>query len=70
LTVNIYAHNEDIGELQKYLNGLRYPYRRVNRIGPGRHHDDKRDNADAEIHLSTQANMTNYKTAEFWPVKA
>lgn len=67
LTVNIYAHNEDIGELQKYLNGLKdIPIDAYIASDPGVIMMIRETIPDAEIHLSTQANMTNYKTAEFW----
>ncbi|MGN0659813.1 MAG: U32 family peptidase [Emergencia sp.] len=67
LTVNIFAHNEDIQPLREYLNQVREVgidafivsdpgvIDLIQEIIPG-----------AEIHLSTQANMTNYRTASFW----
>ncbi len=67
LTVNIFAHNEDIGPLAEYLE-------KIKDIGidayivsdPGIVMMFSEIIPGAEIHLSTQANMTNYKTAEFW----
>lgn len=67
LTVNIYAHNEDIGPLRHYLASVRA-------LGidgylvsdPGIIMMIKEIIPDAVIHLSTQANMTNYETARFW----
>ena len=67
LTVNIFAHNEDIEPLTEYLN-------KVKTLGidgyivsdPGIIAMIKDIIPDAEIHLSTQANMTNYQTAKFW----
>lgn len=67
LTVNIFAHNEDIMPLREYLN-------RVKDLGidaylvsdPGIFSLVKELIPNAEIHLSTQANMTNYQTAMFW----
>lgn len=67
LTVNIYAHNEDVKPFEEYLN-------KIKDIGidafivsdPGIMLLIKEVIPDAELHLSTQANMTNYKTAEFW----
>lgn len=67
LTVNIYAHNEDIDPFIDYLN-------RVKDLGidafiasdPGVIDMILEVIPDAEIHLSTQANMTNYRTANFW----
>ncbi|MBR5229223.1 MAG: U32 family peptidase [Firmicutes bacterium] len=67
LTINIYAHNEDIQPLTEYLHKIKDfdidafivsdvgIITLIQEIIP-----------DAEIHLSTQANMTNYQTAKFW----
>ncbi|MEE1038922.1 MAG: U32 family peptidase [Eubacterium sp.] len=67
LTLNIFPHNYDIEDLEKYLH-------EVKDLGidafivsdPGTIMMVKEIIPDAEIHLSTQANLTNYKTAEFW----
>lgn len=67
LAVNIFPHNDDIEPLTAYLNQVR-------QIGldglivsdPGVLEIAKEVMPDVELHLSTQANMTNYKTAEFW----
>lgn len=67
LTLNIFAHNEDIEPLTDYL-------RRIAPLGidafivsdPGIVDLLQEIIPDAEIHLSTQANMTNYRTAGFW----
>lgn len=67
LTVNIFAHNEDIEPLTAYLEQIKDLgldafivsdpgiVDLIQEVIPG-----------AEIHLSTQANMTNYRTAGFW----
>jgi len=67
LTLNIFAHNYDFDRLEQYLDEIAHiPFDAyiISDAGvislvmekfPGR-----------EIHLSTQANTTNYKTAEFW----
>lgn len=67
LTINIFAHNEDIEPLTQYLMDIKDIgldafivsdpgiIDLIQEIIPG-----------AEIHLSTQANMTNYRTANFW----
>lgn len=67
VTVNIFAHNEDIdgmGEYIKTLDELGVDavivsdlgiFSVVKEVAPG-----------LEVHVSTQANNTNYKTAEFW----
>ncbi|MDD6881864.1 MAG: U32 family peptidase [Firmicutes bacterium] len=67
LTVNIFAHNEDIEPFIQYL-------KKVKDLGidafiasdPGVIDMIQEVIPDAEIHLSTQANMTNYRTANFW----
>ena len=67
LAVNIFPHNEDIQPLTAYLAS-------VKSIGldglivsdPGVIVLAKEIMPEIELHLSTQANMTNYKTAEFW----
>lgn len=67
MTVNIFAHNEDIGELEKYLDRLKgIPIDAFIASDPGVITMIREAVPGAEIHLSTQANMTNYKTAEFW----
>ena len=67
LAINIFAHNEDIKPLEQYLHYIKD-------IGidafiasdPGIIHMIQDIIPNAEIHLSTQANMTNYQTANFW----
>lgn len=67
LAVNIFPHNEDIEPLTEYLT-------KVKPLGldglivsdPGVISLAKEIMPEIELHLSTQANMTNYKTADFW----
>ena len=67
MALNIFAHNEDIGPFTEYL-------RSVKDLGidafiaadPGVIDMIWEVMPDAEVHLSTQANMTNYRTAKFW----
>ena len=67
LAVNIYAHNEDLNPLKKYL-------KEVKDLGidaylvsdPGVMELIRQIIPEAELHLSTQANMTNYMAARFW----
>lgn len=67
MTINIFAHNEDIGELSQYLDQLsEIPIDAFIVSDPGIIMMIRETIPGAEIHLSTQANMTNYKTAEFW----
>lgn len=67
MTINIFAHNEDIAELETYLDQLKDIAIDAFIVSdPGIIMMIREAIPDAEIHLSTQANMTNYKTAEFW----
>lgn len=67
LTVNIYAHNEDLEPFYEYLNQIKdIDIDAFIVSDPGVMLIIKEIIPDAELHLSTQANMTNIKTAEFW----
>lgn len=67
LTVNVFAHNEDICQLENYLNQIKeIPIDAFIVSDPGIVMMIREMIPNAEIHLSTQANTTNYKTAEFW----
>ena len=69
LTLNIYAHNEDIEPLKEYLNRLKDLKEKPDGIlisDPGIMLMVKEYLPEVELHLSTQANMTNYETAKFW----
>ena len=67
MTINIFAHNEDIQELEEYLDRIcEIPIDAFIVSDPGIIMMIREKLPDVEIHLSTQANMTNYKTAEFW----
>ncbi|MCQ2554468.1 MAG: U32 family peptidase [Clostridia bacterium] len=67
LTLNIYPHNEDIEPLKKYLNDIKdLDIDAYLCSDPGMISVLKSIIPDACIHLSTQANMTNYETAMFW----
>lgn len=67
LTMNIIPHNEDLKGIPDYI-------RQVSGIGidaailsdPGVYSMVKEAVPEMEIHLSTQANNTNWKSAEFW----
>lgn len=67
ITVNIFAHNEDIEALPQYLSAL-------NDIRPdgllisdlGVFMLAKEYAGDIPLHISTQANSVNYKTVEAW----
>lgn len=67
LTVNIYAHNEDIVPFEEYLQKIKdIDIDAFIVSDPGIMMLIRDAIPNAELHLSTQANMTNYKTAEFW----
>lgn len=67
ITVNIVPHNDDLTGIEEYLKYLQ-------KIGadalivadPGVVDIVKQTIPDMRIHLSTQANTTNYHTANFW----
>lgn len=67
LALNIFAHNADILTLTDYLIRLKtIPIDAFIVSDPGIIMLIKSILPDAELHLSTQANMTNYMTANFW----
>lgn len=67
LTMNIIPHNDDIEKMPEYVG-------RVSKMGvdaiilsdPGVYSIVREEAPDMEIHLSTQANNTNWRSAEFW----
>ncbi len=67
LTINIFAHNNDIDRLPDYLDSIKdIPLDAVIISDPGILTIVKEKLPDLEIHLSTQANTTNYMSAQFW----
>ncbi|MBO4864495.1 MAG: U32 family peptidase [Eubacterium sp.] len=69
VTTNIYAHNEDIEKAEAYFEELRdLGVDAVLISDPGMFSIASKvlDNSDTEIHISTQANNTNYMTYRFW----
>jgi putative protease len=67
VTVNIIPHNEDFIGLPEYLKELEDAG--VDAIifsDPGVYLAAKESVPNMELHLSTQANNTNYRSAEFW----
>ena len=67
MTINIYAHNGDIPLLRDYIGRIRkIPVDAFLVSDPGVMALIREQIPDAEIHLSTQANTTNYVTAGFW----
>lgn len=67
MTLNIFAHNEDIEPLRSYLDTIKdIPIDAFIVSDPGVICIVREIMPEAELHLSTQANMTNYVTARFW----
>lgn len=67
MTINIYPHNNDIEPLTNYLHKIKHiPIDAYLISDPGVMSLVKEIIPDAEIHLSTQANTTNYLSANFW----
>ncbi len=65
ITVNIYAHNHQIEELPEYLQFLKsINVDAVIVSDPGVF--SLAQEAGLNIHISTQANITSWKSAEFW----
>lgn len=67
MTINIFAHNRDINLLSAYLEKIKHiPVDAFIVSDPGVIYIIKQVMPEAEIHLSTQANTTNYASATFW----
>ncbi len=67
MTINIYPHNDDIPVLTDYIRKLKgIPIDAFIVSDPGVISLIKEILPNAELHLSTQANTTNYMTAKFW----
>lgn len=67
MAMNIFAHNEDIQPLRAYLERIKHiPIDAFIVSDPGVITILKEVIPDAELHMSTQANMTNFVTANFW----
>jgi len=67
VTINIFAHNEHLAKLPAYLKELKKIRPDALIVSdPGVISVIKKYWAEAEIHLSTQANCTNTSAAEFW----
>ncbi len=67
LTLNIIPHNDDIAILENYLLEIKHlPFDAYIISDPGVLSILQEVYPNAEVHLSTQANNTNYKSAAFW----
>lgn len=67
VTINIFAHNDDLAALPDYVKQLqRLGVDGVIISDPGILVYVKKNAPDLPVHLSTQANVTNYGSAQFW----
>jgi putative protease len=67
LTMNIYAHNTKIkGFMEELERMLQYEPDAIIMSDPGLIGLTRREFPELEIHLSTQANCTNWSSAAFW----
>ncbi|MDR0273703.1 MAG: U32 family peptidase [Clostridiales bacterium] len=67
VAVNVCAHNDDFKELDEYLFALgKIKADAILISDPGVFIRAKKIIPNVEIHISTQANITNYATAAFW----
>ena len=67
LTMNIYAHNSKIkGFMDEMERMLQYEPDAMIMSDPGLIHLARKEFPQLDIHLSTQANCTNWASADFW----
>lgn len=67
LTVNSFLNNDDLPGFQRYLEEIKdIPVDAYIAADPGVIAIIREVSPEKEIHLSTQANTTNWKTVEFW----
>lgn len=67
VTCNIFAHNEDFAELPDYVRFLKeINVDAVLVADPGVFSVIRKTVPELDVHISTQANSTNYHTALFW----
>ena len=67
VTANIFAHNYDLEGIKRYFGELKYTgVDAVLVSDPGVFMIAREEMPDMEIHISTQANNTNYATYLFW----
>ncbi len=67
LTMNIYAHNTKIkGFMDEMERVLQYEPDAMIMADPGLIHLARKEFPQLDIHLSTQANCTNWASADFW----
>ncbi len=69
VTANIYAHNGDLSGLRSYFESMRDMKEKPDALlvaDPGVFRLAAEILPDMELHISTQANTTNYESARFW----
>jgi putative protease len=67
LTINIYPDNHDIAELYRHLDAMAaIPFDAYIAADPGVIAMIREVSPERAIHLSTQANTTNWKSVQFW----
>ncbi len=67
VTMNIIPHNKDLDQIPKYVEEIsKMDIDAIIVADPGILSIVKEVNPSIEVHLSTQANNTNWKSAEFW----
>ncbi len=67
LVMNIIPHNEDLDALETYIEEVKsIGFDAIILSDPGTLMFVKEHMPDMEVHLSTQANNTNYMSAKFW----
>lgn len=67
VAINVFPHNEDFNGIEEYLNELNdLDIDAIISADPGIIMAIRETLPDMEIHLSTQANNVNYKSAIFW----
>ncbi|WP_297811361.1 U32 family peptidase [uncultured Finegoldia sp.] len=67
ITMNILAHNEDLEGIEDYIQSL--IDLKVDALivsDPGIYSIIRSVNKDVEVHMSTQASVTNYRTVKYW----
>lgn len=67
LTANIISHNKDIDEFDKYIEEIKdFDFDGILVADPGMLDIVREKAPEIPIHISTQANNTNYRSARFW----
>ncbi|HQB38353.1 MAG TPA: U32 family peptidase [Deltaproteobacteria bacterium] len=67
LTVNSYPHNDSLAQLEQYLNQIAaFPFDAYIVADPGVIDLVREISPERPLHLSTQANTTNWRSVRFW----